>query len=52
MVPAGNKAKRHSSLNHIAKKIHHHQHQFPVIKTSASSVKCVSETLLFVGNQQ
>ena len=26
MVPAGNKAERHSSLNHTSKTIHHHHH--------------------------
>ena len=26
MIPAGNKAQRHSSVNHFTKTIHHHHH--------------------------
>ena len=32
MVPAGNKAKRLSSINHTTKTIHHHHHQKALIK--------------------
>ena len=31
MVPAGNKAKRLSSVNHTTKTIHHHHHQITEI---------------------
>ena len=36
MVPAGNKAKRLSSVNHITKTIHHHQTSRKNIKISGS----------------
>ena len=32
MVPAGNTAKRLSSINHTTKTIHHHHHQKALIK--------------------
>ena len=31
MVPAGNKAKRLSSVNHTTKTIHHHHHHLSII---------------------
>ena len=39
MVPAGNKAKHLSSVNHITKTIHHHDNQFVTYVTNEINKK-------------
>ena len=44
MVPAGNKAKRHSSVNHSTKTIHHRQYwqkQLVVVGLEMSNLLCI-----------
>ena len=43
MVPAGNKTKRLSSVNHTTRTIHHHHHQTSMMKLFREN----SEQLLF-----
>ena len=45
MVPAGNKAKRLSSVNHTTKTIHHHLHHHHVNKNFSQDVS-VSNNIL------
>ena len=45
MVPAGNKAKCLSSVNHTTKTIHHHHHQYQQIRETAYLVKFTEEVL-------
>ena len=45
MVPAGNKAKRLSSVNHTTKIIHHHHHQIEIFPVHCRNSRNIVLTL-------
>ena len=53
MVPAGNKAKHLSSVNHTTKKIHHHHHHhknliFDQLRDRGGLIMCINKSLTYV----
>ena len=50
MVPAGNKAKHVSSVNHTTKTIHHHHHSEISVRRNIKAACIPFAKTLFIGN--